>query len=133
MFITVQYNVTQTSATGTSPPPLHLLLSSSSSPPPLSPSSSSSPPLHCVSLPQCMFLNMCNSVHMNSEEKPEPVNFYLYGPKDMATVFFYLLIAIILHALIQEYVLDVSLTFISLSDFQLLTHSCSLLETSHHV
>lgn len=42
------------------------------------------------------------------DEKIEPVNLYQYGPKDMATVFFYLLIAVILHALIQEYILDVS-------------------------
>uniref|UniRef100_A0A8C5CWP3 Translocating chain-associated membrane protein n=1 Tax=Gadus morhua TaxID=8049 RepID=A0A8C5CWP3_GADMO len=34
------------------------------------------------------------------------VNFYQYGPKDAATVVFYLLIAVILHALIQEYILD---------------------------
>lgn len=44
----------------------------------------------------------------DAEDKPEPVNYYKYGPKDIATVFFYLLIAIILHALIQEYILDVS-------------------------
>lgn len=37
------------------------------------------------------------------------MNLYQSGPRDVATVFFYLLIAIILHALIQEYVLDVSL------------------------
>lgn len=43
-----------------------------------------------------------------SDERAEPVNLYQYGPKDMATVFFYLLIAVILHALIQEYILDVS-------------------------
>lgn len=43
-----------------------------------------------------------------ADEKIEPVNLYQYGPKDMATVFFYLLIAVILHALIQEYILDVS-------------------------
>lgn len=47
------------------------------------------------------------------------MNFYQYGPKDMATVFFYLLIAIILHALIQEYVLDVSLS----STEELLQHA----------
>ena len=41
------------------------------------------------------------------EGKTEPVNFYQYGPKDAATVVFYLLIAVILHALIQEYILDV--------------------------
>lgn len=38
----------------------------------------------------------------------ESANLYEYGPKDVATVFFYLLIAVILHALIQEYILDVS-------------------------
>lgn len=42
------------------------------------------------------------------DEKNEPVNLYQYGPRDVATVFFYLLIAVILHALIQEYILDVS-------------------------
>ncbi|CAI9578031.1 unnamed protein product [Staurois parvus] len=36
----------------------------------------------------------------------EPVSFYHYGIKDMSTVFFYMLVAIILHAVIQEYVLD---------------------------
>lgn len=43
-----------------------------------------------------------------ADEKSDPVNLYQYGPKDVATVFFYLLIAVILHALIQEYILDVS-------------------------
>lgn len=42
-----------------------------------------------------------------TDEKSEPANLYQYGPKDVATVFFYLLIAVILHALIQEYILDV--------------------------
>ncbi|GAA6086672.1 translocating chain-associated membrane protein 1-like 1-like isoform X1, partial [Tachysurus ichikawai] len=41
-----------------------------------------------------------------ADEKAELVNVYQYGHKDIATVFFYLLIAVILHALIQEYVLD---------------------------
>ncbi|XP_075069733.1 translocating chain-associated membrane protein 1 [Mixophyes fleayi] len=36
----------------------------------------------------------------------EPVTLYQYGVKDVATVFFYMLVAIILHAVIQEYVLD---------------------------
>lgn len=47
-------------------------------------------------------------VLFHSDERPEPLVLYQYGPKDIATVFFYLLIAVILHALIQEYVLDVS-------------------------
>lgn len=37
-----------------------------------------------------------------------PVNYFHHGIKDLATVFFYMLVAIIMHAIIQEYVLDVS-------------------------
>lgn len=33
---------------------------------------------------------------------------YHYGPKDLATVSFYIFIAVILHAVVQEYILDVS-------------------------
>lgn len=36
------------------------------------------------------------------------VNHFHHGIKDLATVFFYMLVAIIMHAIIQEYVLDVS-------------------------
>lgn len=44
------------------------------------------------------------------EEQPmETVTLYHYGIKDLATVFFYMLVAIIIHAIIQEYVLDVSI------------------------
>ncbi|XP_039590638.1 translocating chain-associated membrane protein 1-like 1 isoform X2 [Polypterus senegalus] len=53
-----------------------------------------------------MFITVQYNVTYTFEEKLEPINFYRYGPKDMATVFFYVLIAIILHALIQEYILD---------------------------
>lgn len=38
------------------------------------------------------------------------VNHFHHGIKDLATVFFYMLVAIIMHAIIQEYVLDVSVT-----------------------
>jgi len=34
------------------------------------------------------------------------VNYFHHGLKDLATVFFYMLVAIIMHAIIQEYVLD---------------------------
>ncbi|XP_066532535.1 translocating chain-associated membrane protein 1 [Hoplias malabaricus] len=34
------------------------------------------------------------------------VNFFHHGLKDAATIFFYMLVAIIMHAIIQEYVLD---------------------------
>ncbi|TUA03492.1 Translocating chain-associated membrane protein 1-like 1 [Bagarius yarrelli] len=61
-----------------------------------------------------MFITVQYNVTQTSapDEKSELVMFYQYGPKDMATVFFYLLIAIILHALIQEYVLDVKFFYI---------------------
>ncbi|XP_026717969.1 translocating chain-associated membrane protein 1-like 1 isoform X3 [Athene cunicularia] len=36
----------------------------------------------------------------------EQFHFYDYGPKDIATIFFYMLVAINLHAVIQEYILD---------------------------
>lgn len=55
------------------------------------------------------------------DEKIEPVNLYQYGPKDMATVFFYLLIAVILHALIQEYILDVSTSTFKLTVLEQVT------------
>lgn len=38
------------------------------------------------------------------------VNYFHHGIKDLATVFFYMLVAIIMHAIIQEYMLDVSVT-----------------------
>uniref|UniRef100_A0A8C5CXC0 Translocating chain-associated membrane protein n=1 Tax=Gadus morhua TaxID=8049 RepID=A0A8C5CXC0_GADMO len=53
-----------------------------------------------------MFITVQYNVTQVLEGKKEPVNFYQYGPKDAATVVFYLLIAVILHALIQEYILD---------------------------
>ncbi|KAG7228161.1 hypothetical protein INR49_013445 [Caranx melampygus] len=53
-----------------------------------------------------MFITVQYNVTQVLDEKSEPVNLYQYGPKDVATVFFYLLIAVILHALIQEYILD---------------------------
>merc|ERR1712035_154854 len=55
-----------------------------------------------------MFITVQYNVTQVLDEKSESVNLYQYGPKDVATVFFYLLIAVILHALIQEYILDVS-------------------------
>ncbi|XP_036742120.1 translocating chain-associated membrane protein 1 isoform X2 [Manis pentadactyla] len=40
------------------------------------------------------------------EQATESSSLYYYGIKDLATVFFYMLVAIIIHAIIQEYVLD---------------------------
>lgn len=47
---------------------------------------------------------------MCAAEGPEEtaVNHFHHGIKDLATIFFYMLVAIIMHAIIQEYVLDVS-------------------------
>ncbi|KAJ8370659.1 hypothetical protein SKAU_G00106870 [Synaphobranchus kaupii] len=53
-----------------------------------------------------MFITVQYNVTHTFDDRPESGNLYQYGPKDMATVFFYVLIAIILHALIQEYILD---------------------------
>ncbi|XP_077404699.1 translocating chain-associated membrane protein 1-like 1 isoform X1 [Vanacampus margaritifer] len=53
-----------------------------------------------------MFITVQYNVTQVLDEKNDPVNFYHYGPKDVATMFFYLLIVVILHALIQEYILD---------------------------
>ncbi len=48
-----------------------------------------------------------------SVEGPEEpaVSYFHYGLKDIATVFFYMLVAIIMHAIVQEYVLDVSILY----------------------
>uniref|UniRef100_A0A8C9GYB5 Translocating chain-associated membrane protein 1 n=1 Tax=Piliocolobus tephrosceles TaxID=591936 RepID=A0A8C9GYB5_9PRIM len=40
------------------------------------------------------------------EQATESASLYYYGIKDLATVFFYMLVAIIIHAVIQEYMLD---------------------------
>jgi hypothetical protein len=102
MFITVQYNVTQVLGEGSC---WILLLYSG---------------INIVAGYFCNLLkspSFCEPLFNNTffvflfifgiEGKKEPVNFYQYGPKDAATVVFYLLIAVILHALIQEYILDV--------------------------
>lgn len=36
------------------------------------------------------------------------ISFYTYGLKDLFTVVFYVLICVVIHAVIQEYILDVS-------------------------
>lgn len=36
---------------------------------------------------------------------------YSYGLKDLCAIFFYALICIVMHAIVQEYFLDVSLVF----------------------
>ena len=44
----------------------------------------------------------------NVTELHEQTVLYSYGPKDLALIFFYFLISIVMHAVVQEYLLDVS-------------------------
>ncbi|KAG9356165.1 hypothetical protein JZ751_001009 [Albula glossodonta] len=55
-----------------------------------------------------LFITVQHNVTITTNEGPEElaVNFFHHGPKDVATVFFYMLIAIIFHAVIQECLLD---------------------------
>ncbi|XP_071961572.1 translocating chain-associated membrane protein 1-like [Antedon mediterranea] len=57
-----------------------------------------------------LFVTMQHNLTVNStpEENKEPVEatFYTYGTKDFFSVFFYFLITIVIHAVIQEYMLD---------------------------
>ncbi|XP_038622629.1 translocating chain-associated membrane protein 1 isoform X1 [Tachyglossus aculeatus] len=46
------------------------------------------------------------TIPATEEQVPEAASLYYYGIKDLATVFFYMLVAIIIHAIIQEYGLD---------------------------
>ncbi|XP_069740305.1 translocating chain-associated membrane protein 1-like 1 isoform X2 [Narcine bancroftii] len=47
-----------------------------------------------------------NVTYTDVDEGNDSISYYVYGFKDLATIFFYMLIAIILHAVIQEYILD---------------------------
>ncbi|OXB68740.1 hypothetical protein ASZ78_012939 [Callipepla squamata] len=47
------------------------------------------------------------TIPATEEQSAETISLYHYGIKDLATIFFYMLVAIIIHAIIQEYVLDV--------------------------
>ncbi|KAI1902298.1 hypothetical protein AGOR_G00043290 [Albula goreensis] len=55
-----------------------------------------------------LFITVQHNVTITTNEGPEElaVNFFHHGPKDVATMFFYMLIAIIFHAVIQECLLD---------------------------
>ena len=44
----------------------------------------------------------------NVDEYGDPAIFYRSGPKDLLAVFFYTLIMILSHAVIQEFILDAS-------------------------
>ncbi|XP_054418124.1 translocating chain-associated membrane protein 1-like 1 [Pteronotus mesoamericanus] len=52
-----------------------------------------------------VFLTLQHGVPAPAEESP-PCARYRYGARDLATVFFYSLVAVLVHALLREYVLD---------------------------
>ena len=43
-----------------------------------------------------------------SDSAGEEVTLYTWGKRDVFSVFFYFLICVVIHAVIQEYILDVS-------------------------
>ncbi|XP_049341405.1 translocating chain-associated membrane protein 1 [Astyanax mexicanus] len=55
-----------------------------------------------------LFITVQYNVTVTANEGPEEttINYFQHGLKDVATVFFYMLVAIIMHAIIQEYILD---------------------------
>ncbi|KAM8881670.1 translocating chain-associated membrane protein 1 [Synchiropus picturatus] len=53
-----------------------------------------------------LFITVQYNVTISSNGPEETVNHFHHGIKDIATIFFYMLVAIIMHAIIQEYVLD---------------------------
>ncbi|XP_039610570.1 translocating chain-associated membrane protein 1 [Polypterus senegalus] len=55
-----------------------------------------------------LFVTVQYNVTITTNEGPEEItmNYFQHGVKDLATAFFYMLVAIIMHAVIQEYVLD---------------------------
>ncbi|KFV58829.1 Translocating chain-associated membrane protein 1-like 1, partial [Gavia stellata] len=53
-----------------------------------------------------IFIAVQYNVTYTTGDNSEQFHFYDYGPKDIATIFFYMLVAINLHAVIQQYILD---------------------------
>ena len=51
----------------------------------------------------------CKSISLFAETADDEITYYTYGLKDIFTTIFYLLICIVVHAVIQEYILDVRL------------------------
>jgi len=55
-----------------------------------------------------LFVSMGHNVTLNATESGEDaqMTFYGYGVKDVCAVFFYMLVAVVMHAVFQEYALD---------------------------
>lgn len=56
-----------------------------------------------------MFIALHHNVSSDLPVAPETPYLYTYGWKDLCAIFFYCLICIVMHGIIQEYVLDVSI------------------------
>lgn len=52
-----------------------------------------------------LFVAMQHNVTVNGSDNVQ-FSYYTYGPKDTFAIFFYMLICVVIHAVIQEYVLD---------------------------
>uniref|UniRef100_A0A671MXI3 Translocating chain-associated membrane protein 1-like 1 n=1 Tax=Sinocyclocheilus anshuiensis TaxID=1608454 RepID=A0A671MXI3_9TELE len=82
-----------------------------------------------------LFITVQYNVTIPADGGPEEttVNYFHYGLKDVATVFFYMLVAIIMHAIIQEYVLDCfGATLLILINENLLSNPVSLWDGYPH-
>ncbi|XP_071183977.1 translocating chain-associated membrane protein 1-like 1 [Salvelinus alpinus] len=81
-----------------------------------------------------LFITVQYNVTISANEglsEESVVNHFHHGLKDLATIFFYMLVAIIIHAIIQEYVLDLpSLLRIAVSNYRLFSGSLYLTTVS---
>lgn len=59
-----------------------------------------------------------NATDPESLPSPDTPMTYTYGSRDAAAVFFYCLISIVMHAIIQEYILDVRLCVCARQSYQ---------------
>ncbi|PKU37203.1 translocating chain-associated membrane protein 1-like 1 [Limosa lapponica baueri] len=74
-----------------------------------------------------IFIAVQYNVTYTTDDNNEQFLFYDSGPKDIATIFFYMLIAINLHAVIQKYILDEEFMMNPISLWKDYPHSYMLL------
>lgn len=53
-----------------------------------------------------MFITLNHNVTLTDEASTDSKVYYTYGAKDLLAVFFYMLICVVIHAVIQDYILD---------------------------
>lgn len=56
------------------------------------------------------FIAPQHNVTLDATEEVPSQTFYKAGPKDLLAVFFYTMVMILFHAIIQEFILDVSIS-----------------------